>query len=276
MTAAFTAQNFQLASADDIPSEAYVTGFVGHPQQHMLTCEIRSATDVANFWGLTISEDELFKMLPSSTNPEVGFVGNPNDAWGNIPPYSYGVHATPIAKALRELGLEAKKGHNLEWDVLRREVAAGHPVIVWIIGAMWVVDPIQYFPEDGSQTTTARYEHTMVLTGYTVDTVQVVDAYSGVTQNYALQTFLDSWAVLGNQAVLVVGANCEDCKKSEPEEVPTPTPAAPDDPNAYTVKPGEYLIQLGRRFGVDWRELARINGISYPWALYPGQKLKLK
>lgn len=41
----------------------------------------------------------------------------------------------------------------------------------------------------------------------------------------------------------------------------------------HTVKPGEYLVKIARYYGVDWRYIAEINNISYPWIIYPGQVL---
>lgn len=273
----FVVGNFQPVLADDLPNEAYVSGFVGYPQQRSLTCEIRSAVDVASYWGVTITEEDLFNKIPGSEDPEKGFVGNPNDLWGNIPPSSYGVHAPPIARALRKLGLDAKKGRDLEWDDLRSEIAAGHPVIVWIIGLMWAGDPVIFTTEDGAKTTVARFEHTMILTGYSETQVQVIDSYTGLLFSFSLDSFLRSWAVLKNQAVLVQGVECQDCDISDPETQATPVPQHTDKkPKFYVVQPGEYLIQLGKRFKMDWRDLAAINDISYPWVLYPGQKLKLK
>jgi uncharacterized protein YvpB len=269
--------NVQPVFADDLPTEASVTGFIGYPQQRSLTCEIRSAVDVASFWGVSITEEELFDKIPESKNPETGFVGNPNGAWGNIPPLAYGVHAPPIARVLRKLGLVAKKGRNLEWDDLRAEIAAGRPVIVWIIGSMWAGEPIEYTAEDGSQAVVARFEHTMVLIGYSEYQVQVIDSYTGALFTFPVETFLQSWGVLENQAVLVQGLDCQDCTSSDLSKEVTPLPEnASKTPKYYIVQPSEYLIQLGERFGMDWRELARINNIQYPWVLYPGQKIKLK
>jgi uncharacterized protein YvpB len=263
--------------ADDLPIEANIEGFTGYAQMHSLTCEARSAADVAAFWGTAVTEDELFNLISRSANPERGFVGNPDDAWGNLPPLSYGVHAPPVAKALRKLGLDAKKGRNLDWDVLRTEIAASRPVIVWVIGQVWAGEPVVFTAEDGSQTLIARFEHTMILTGYTADRVQLFDSYAGIQVSYPLITFLQSWAVLGNQAVFVYGEGCEDCVT--PVLIPSATPApvvSQKTPKNYIVQPGEYLIQLAERFGLDWRTLAEINNINYPWVIYPGQKIKLK
>jgi LysM repeat protein len=44
----------------------------------------------------------------------------------------------------------------------------------------------------------------------------------------------------------------------------------------HTVQKGEYLVQIGRYYGIDWRYIAQINGIYYPWVIYPGQQLCIK
>ncbi len=41
----------------------------------------------------------------------------------------------------------------------------------------------------------------------------------------------------------------------------------------YTVKKGEYLSLIARRYEVGWRNLAEINNLKSPWVIYPGQKL---
>lgn len=41
----------------------------------------------------------------------------------------------------------------------------------------------------------------------------------------------------------------------------------------HTVKPGEYLVQIGRIYGVSWRYLADINHLANPSKIYPGQVL---
>ncbi len=39
----------------------------------------------------------------------------------------------------------------------------------------------------------------------------------------------------------------------------------------YTVQPGDTLGEIGARFGVDYHEIARVNGIENPDLIYPGQ-----
>ena len=47
-------------------------------------------------------------------------------------------------------------------------------------------------------------------------------------------------------------------------------------PATYSVQRGEYLAEIARRFEVDWRGLAEINGIGYPYVIYAGQVLRIK
>ncbi len=45
--------------------------------------------------------------------------------------------------------------------------------------------------------------------------------------------------------------------------------------NSYTVKSGDTLSGIAARNGTTWQTLARLNGISNPNRIYPGQQLKL-
>ena len=252
------------AQGNSLPDSAYVSGLTGHPQAYTLSCESRSAADLAAFWGISIGESEFLQALPHTDNPEKGFVGNPNEAWGNLPPHGYGVHATPVAEILQSYGLEAIGLSNLSWDDLRWEISAGHPVIVWIIGAMWGGTPVEYEASDGSTAVVAAFEHTMILTGYNQDSVQVVDAATGQYQTYPLNTFIKSWNVLGNMAVFA--------SRPASERNDTPDESQAD---SYTVQPGDYLIGLAKRLNTSWLELAQLNSISFPYTIHPGQVLSL-
>jgi LysM repeat protein len=249
------------AQTDSLPEAAYVSGLIGHPQGYNLSCESRSAADWAAYWGVSVGESEFLGRLPRSDNPDLGFVGNPHGYWGNIPPYPYGVHAEPVAALLREYGLPAQAHRGLNWDDLRAEIAAGRPVIVWVIGQMWPGTPVVYTAVDGSSTTVARYEHTMILVGYSAQTVHVLDASSGRQGTFPLSQFLTSWGVLGNLAVTGTTG-------------PTFGPEGEWD-STYTVRPGDYLTDLARRFGIPWEALAAHNGIPYPYVIHPGQILHL-
>jgi uncharacterized protein YvpB len=186
-------------SAPVLPSEAKITSIGGRKQHYALSCEARSAADWAAFFGFGVDEDEFLHRLPASDNPDFGFVGDVNGQWGQTPPNDYGVHAGPVAFLLRRYGLNAHAYKGLTWDHLRAQVAAGKPVIVWVVGHVERGKATEYTAADGRTTIVARYEHTVILIGYTAETVTILDG--GKIYTRPLSTFLDSWAVLGDMAI---------------------------------------------------------------------------
>lgn len=269
-----------VSAEDDLPESAYISGFTGHKQFHNLSCESTSAADLAAFWGIDASENDVLLSLPISEDPNLGFVGFYNGVWGYIPPSSYGVHAAPIAKSLVDLGLDAKDRYGMTSDELRAEIAAGRPVIVWIIGAMWngVANRIEL--STGDEVVVAPYEHTMMITGYDKDLVQAFDPAHGAFRNFYWSAFESSWSVLGNMAVTAAGPLEDEAETAEATivpDVPTATPTAiPEGAVMYTVQQGDYLMQLGEKFNVDWHWLIEINNLPYPWTLFPGQVIRVK
>jgi subtilisin-like proprotein convertase family protein len=191
----------------DLPKQAQVQGLSGRSQSLPLSCESRSAVDWAAFFGFQINEVDFHYNLPESDNPDIGFVGNVYGTWGQVPPNPYGVHAEPVAALLRDYGLSAYAQRPLSWDGLRAEIAAGRPVIVWIVGAPsgfgyeYVVNgiPLYYPPQEGNLTVVAPYEHTVIVSGYTEDTVTYLNGGNFYTRN--INRFLDSWSVLRNMAI---------------------------------------------------------------------------
>lgn len=183
-----------------IPNAAAISGITGRWPALSLDCEARSAVDWAAYFGTSIDELSFFNSLPLSDNPNKGFVGNVYAPWGQIPPSDYGVHASPVAQLLRAYGLKAAAVSGLSWDALRSEIAAGQPVIVWIIGRVALGTPVAYTSADGAQNTVARFEHTVIVIGYDEYRVRVLDG-DWVYQR-SVKDFLDSWAVLGNIAVI--------------------------------------------------------------------------
>jgi len=251
--------------AQSIPVQAYIAGVIGHAQSYNLSCESRGASDLAAFWGVQVSESSLQFSLPRSDNPDEGFVGDVNGSWGHIPPNAYGVHAQPIARQLQQYGLNATARKGMAWDELRGEIAGGRPVLVWVIGRMWNGTPQVYTTADGQKIVVAAFEHVMIMVGYDSSNVTVINTGNGRTETYPQSSFLTSWRVLQNMAVVVNGA---------PPQPPAPQPD--DNGNAtYTVQPGDYLSKLAGQWGVSWREIADLNGIAYPYMIYAGQVLKI-
>jgi subtilisin-like proprotein convertase family protein/uncharacterized protein YvpB len=192
---------------DPPPAQASVGTISGRPQGLPLDCESRSAVDWAGFFGTYVGEYEFFNSLPVSDDPDTGFVGYVYGTWGQIPPSDYGVHAVPIANRLNAYGLSAYAQRPLSYPRLQHEIAIHHPVIAWIIGDHTypyehTLDPgipTYYIPTDGALTVVSPYEHTVIITGYTTNTVSYLDG--GTIYTIWLDQFLNSWSALGNMAV---------------------------------------------------------------------------
>ncbi len=190
--------------SDGLPAEAYVDGVTGYAQALPLSCESRSAVDWARFFGVTIHELDFQYALPYTDNPNTGFVGDPRAERGHIPPASYGVHAQPVAALLRSFGVQAESFTGFDWRDVRREVAAGRPVIAWVVGNVWTgYRGRSYTASDGETMLVVPFEHTVIVTGYTTEQVTVVD--NNLVYSVPLAQFQSSWAVLGNMVIISTG-----------------------------------------------------------------------
>lgn len=187
----------------ELPMTASVSGFYGSPMLYTLDCESQSAVGFARFFGVNIDELDFISRLPYSDDPEEGFVGVINGAMGQLPPNDYGIHAKPIAKLLREYGVNAKAVRGWDLDKIRNEIAAGRPVIAWIVNLPFEIDSQEYTASNGNTTRVARFEHTWIITGYNMNVFTVVD--SQWTYNVKISTFQQRWDALGNQAIVYRG-----------------------------------------------------------------------
>ncbi|MBN2044984.1 MAG: LysM peptidoglycan-binding domain-containing protein [Anaerolineales bacterium] len=246
----------------DLPDSAFIDDLVAYGQTYPLSCESRSASDLAAYWGISAPEIQFFNRLPVSDNPEKGFVGSVFGAWGGTPPNAYGVHAKPVAALLREYGLDAAARRGMTIEDLKNEIANGRPVIVWVVGHVWQGTSKEYQAKDGSTVIVAPYEHTMIAYGYDPGGIYLADAGNASRRQYAYRVFESSWAVLGNMAVTADGGR--------EVEVDHQYFTSGD---TYTVQKGDYLSELARQWGMDWKELADINNIGWPYTIYPGQVL---
>ena len=52
--------------------------------------------------------------------------------------------------------------------------------------------------------------------------------------------------------------------------------SAEEIPYTYTVKPGDYLADIARRYGLVWWQLAALNSIEYPYVIHSRQVLRLR
>ena len=189
--------------ADELPPSAFVEGLAGHPQEHNLSCESRSATDLAAFWGVTFAEDDFFRRLSKSDNPHRGFLGDVDLPAGSMPPVGYGVYGGPIAANLRSFGLYAQARLGWDLDGLRVELAAGRPVIIWATYDMKLPGLQTWVSSDGVGSTVVQWQHTFVAVGYDEGGIYLVDAYDGVEKYFSYDAFFPAWDQLGRMAVTV-------------------------------------------------------------------------
>ena len=183
-----------------LPQEHYIRNISGHRQYFPLGCEAATAKDWANYFGKDFNEFEFQYKLPISDNPDLGFVGNVNSPWGQVPPFAYGVYAGPVADLLNAYGIPAKayKGYTL--DQIKARIAADKPVIVWVIGNVVGGVPAEYTDAHGNKTIVAAYEHVVIVTGYNKDHVRYMN--NGRFYETPNEVFLNSWGVLGNMALV--------------------------------------------------------------------------
>lgn len=195
-----TATSIPATSTPYIPPESYyIRDIVGNRQYYALGCEASAAVDLAGYYDVDIYQYDFQINLPISDNPDLGFVGDVNGPWGQIPPYAYGVHAAPVADLLNEYGVEVESGKGYTLEDIKIAISQSHPVIVWVIGSMVYSEPVPYEDKQGNTTIVAPYEHVVILTGYDKDSVRYLN--NGKYADVPNEAFLNSWGVLGNMAV---------------------------------------------------------------------------
>lgn len=183
-----------------IPDEHYIYNIWGHRQYFPIGCEASAAMDWARYFGVEVNEFNFQYQLPQSDNPDVGFVGSVEGPWGQVPPYAYGVHAAPVAQVLREqYAMDAWGVKDFTLEQLKEELAADRPVIAWVIGNVVWGEPYEYTDEQGDTTTVAAFEHVVIVTGYSSDTIRYMN--NGKFYDIPTEYFLNSWRVLGNMVV---------------------------------------------------------------------------
>lgn len=186
------------------PSSASVP-VVGRRQTYNLSCESRSAADLAGFWGVGVGELEYLANLGLSDNPHKGFVGEVTWPPGSLPPYGYGVYAEPVAATLRDYGLDAHPVYDLGVEGLRGELLAGRPVLIWATYGMEPYASMEWASSDGRVSTVVPFMHTFLVTGFDETGFFFLDAYDATVQHYPNEVFLAVWGVLDQMAVTVTG-----------------------------------------------------------------------
>lgn len=72
---------------------------------------------------------------------------------------------------------------------------------------------------------------------------------------------------------VLLGSACVSHNYAPVEDLARPTPVLS---GSHQVRRGDTLYSIAWRYGRDYRELAKINNIRYPYLIKPGQRLQLK
>jgi len=101
-----------------------------HQQKHSLSCEYASCQIATAGLGREIDEDRFIPVVGKNPNPHLGYRGNIDGTF--IYGYEdYGVYPKPLVKALPQFGFVGRELTGGKADLIS-ELAAHHPVVVWI------------------------------------------------------------------------------------------------------------------------------------------------
>ena len=92
--------------------------------------------------------------------------------------------------------------------------------------------------------------------------------------NFTDNPFAKKDAVAAPAPVEEPAAPAAPAAPAEEPVVAEPLAAAPEY-REYTVKKGDTLSEIGQEFGVNWREIAKLNNIKNPDLIHPGQVFKI-
>ena len=79
-----------------------------------------------------------------------------------------------------------------------------------------------------------------------------------------------NWSAAG--LIIVLVGSLVSCQSAPP---PAPVSVIGERGKTHVVRRGETLYAIAWRYGLDYRALARSNGISKPYTIYVGQRLRL-
>jgi LysM repeat protein/uncharacterized protein YvpB len=106
------------------------------------------------------------------------------------------------------------------------------------------------------------------------DTIRTIADRFGVpwADLAAVNHLYEPFTIFPGQQLLIPGSGLP--APAQPEVPPAAVSSAPV-PSTYTVQPGDSLAGIARMYGLSWPDIADLNGISWPYTIYPGQVLAL-
>lgn len=170
-------------------------------------CEVTSLAMILQFAGFHVSKDELAKKIPKEPiklddglhgNPNKGFVG---DIDGSSP--GYFVYHGPIANLAKKYA--GKKVQDLTGSALSaiyEKLAEGIPVLVYTTTDFSPHQTLTWKTKQGD-VKVSKFEHCVVLTGYSKKYVWVNNPYGTKNQKVNRSQFEKSWIEMGRQAIVI-------------------------------------------------------------------------
>ena len=197
------------------PSPGWVTIPVPvYRQTRNLNCETAALQMGLAYYGHYYSQDGLFAYENPDLraaqwingvlhwgDPYTNFVGNVNGSETNLT--GYGVYYPVILSIARSHGVpNAYGGEGFSPATVYAELAAGHPVQIWI-EAQWSRPAVRtWIAWDGRSIRYSLAEHSVMLTGVSPTMVRVNDDQFGSQYWVSKWTFETSWRDFNNMAVI--------------------------------------------------------------------------
>ncbi|MCX7624022.1 MAG: LysM peptidoglycan-binding domain-containing protein [Thermomicrobium sp.] len=179
-----------------IPTDAAVDavrleGVPAIRQSLPLSCEAAALSMVTAYWGRPVGEWVFIENIPYDRNPHRGFRGRMTGVFGGTD--DYGVYAEPLVPLLERFGFRAEAVYaEGDAEVLKQELRAGRPVVVWMTN-MASVQPQLVEEANGERFVLVPQEHAVVVYGYDAERVYVADPGDGQYRAFAWSDFLRSW-----------------------------------------------------------------------------------
>jgi uncharacterized protein YvpB len=183
-------------------------------QTRNLNCETAAMQMGLAYYGHWYSQDALFQyenpdLRPAQWingtlhwgDPYTNFVGNVNGSESALT--GYGVYYPVILSIARSHGVpNAYGGEGFSPAAIYAELAAGHPVQIWM-EAQWSRPAVRtWIAWDGRPIRYSLAEHSVILTGVSPTQVRVNDDQFGSQYWVSKWTFETSWRDFNNMAVI--------------------------------------------------------------------------
>jgi uncharacterized protein YvpB len=171
------------------------------PQAWSLSCEYAATSAATAMYGPLITQWRLRASIETAANPHKGFRGDITGAGGGTT--DYGVYAEPIAAVLHRYGFSHSYVFYGGAVNLRAEIAAEHPVVVWVTGT-WKPSSRQVLRDaEGDSYSLIPGEHAVTVYGYDTDGVWVMDPAGPDRYHVSWDRFLAAWDQFDGMALVV-------------------------------------------------------------------------